>query len=277
MIRNIPFKVILKNYYLFIRDFFSDLFDDKLGHYASSLSWSTLFSILPLMVIVFSIFTSMPVFDSVYSKIENLIFSNLMPTDSKVVMSYINTFINSTDKLGYVGAIYVTFAVFMFFKNYDYIVNDIFDAPSRTLWAAVKTYLLLLLIIPVLVGLSFYISSFLQGYLDTSKLTSAIHIYAFLPFLMTWMTFYITYQLSANTHVDFQAALISSFIASFIWFISKSAFVFYVVHNKTYESIYGSVSTLLFFFLWIYISWAIFIHGLKFCDLLNKDEEIEHI
>jgi len=277
MIRNIPFKVILKNYYLFIRDFFSDLFDDKLGHYASSLSWSTLFSILPLMVIVFSVFTSMPMFDSVYNKIEKLIFSNLMPTDSKVVMEYINTFMESTDKLGYVGGGYVTFAVFMFFKNYDYIVNDIFDAPCRSLWQASKTYLLLLLIIPAILGLSYYLSSFLQGYLDTSKFTSVIHIYAFLPFLMTWMTFYITYQLSANMHIDFQAAAISSFITSLVWFLSKMGFIFYVVHNKTYESIYGSVSTLLFFFLWIYISWAIFIHGLKFCDLLHKDEEIKRI
>lgn len=277
MKHNIRLKDIIKNYYLFIKDFFSDLFDDKLGHYASSLSWSTLFSLLPLMVIVFSIFTSMPVFDTIHSKIESLIFSNLMPTDSKVVMEHINTFIESTDKLGYVGALYVFFAAFMFFKNYDFIVNDIFDAPNRSLWQAFRIYILLLFIIPLMVAISYYLSHFLQSYLDMSKFTSSIHIYAFLPFLMTWMTFYIAYQLSANLHIEFNAALISSFIASLIWFLSKSAFIFYAVHNKTYESIYGSISILLFFFLWIYISWAIFIHGLKFCALLNKDEEIDHI
>ena len=277
MKKNIQFKIILKNYYLFIRDFFTDLFDDKLGHYASSLSWSTLFSLIPLMVVMLSIFTSMPVFDSVYASVEKFIFSNLMPTDSKVVMQYINNFVASTDKLGYIGTVYVTFAVFMFFKNYDFIVNDIFDAPCRSFWKALQTYLLLLLVIPFILGASFYLSSFLQTYLDSNDITSGIHIYAFLPFLLAWVTFYIAYQLSANIHIDFHAAAISSFIASLIWFLSKMGFVFYVVHNKTYESIYGSVSTLLFFFLWIYISWAIFIHGLKFCDLLNKDEEIDHI
>ena len=277
MKKNAHLKVIFWNYYLFIRDFFKDLFDDKLGHYASSLSWSTLFSIIPLFVIMLSIFTSMPIFDSVYANIEKLIFSNLMPTDSKVVMEYINNFVSSTDKLGYIGAVYVTFAVFMFFKSYDYIVNDIFDTSCRTLWEATKTYLLLLLIIPVLLGSSFYLSTFIQSYLDKHTITSMIHIYSFLPFLIVWMMFYIAYQLSANIHIDFQAALISSFIASLVWYLSKSAFVFYVVHNKTYASIYGSISTLLFFFLWIYISWAIFIHGLKFCDLLNRDEDIDHI
>jgi membrane protein len=277
MIKNAKFKIIFKNYYLFIRDFFKDLFDDRLGHYASSLSWSTLFSIIPLLVIFLSIFTKMPLFDDMYEKVETLIFSNLMPTHSKVIMEHINTFMQNSDQLGYVGAFYVTFAAIMFFKNYDYIVNDIFDTPSRTLWQAIKTYTLLLIILPVLMALSFFLSSFIQSYLDKTSITSIIHLYSFLPYFIVWMMFYVAYQLSANVHIEVSAALISSFIASLIWYISKSAFIFYVVHNKTYASIYGSISTILFFFLWIYISWAIFIHGLKFCDLLNKDEEIEHI
>jgi membrane protein len=277
MNKNIQFKVLFKNYYLFIRDFFKDLFDDKLGHYASSLSWSTLFSIIPLLVIFLSIFTQMPLFEDMYDKVEKLIFSNLLPTDSKMIMDYINTFMENSDKLGYVGAFYVTFAAIMFFKNYDYIVNDIFDTPSRTLLQAIKPYLLLIIILPILMALSFFISSFIQGYLDKTSLTSFIHLYSFLPYFIVWMMFYVAYQLSANVHIEVSAALISSFIASLVWYMSKSAFVFYVVHNKTYESVYGSISTILFFFLWIYISWAIFIHGLKFCDLLNKEEEINHI
>ncbi|MCF6243894.1 MAG: YihY family inner membrane protein [Sulfurovum sp.] len=277
MKHNVKLKVIFKNYYLFLRDFFKDLFDDKLGHYASSLSWSTLFSLIPLLVVLLAVFTSLPLFDSVYTKIEKLIFSNLMPTDSKIVISYINDFMSSTDKLGLIGAGYVSFALFMFFKNYDYIVNDVFNTDNRGLWSALKIYTLLLFIIPILIGSSFYLSTFIQTYLDKNSITSIIHLYSFLPYLIVWMMFYIAYQLSPNIKVDVQAAVISSFISSLVWYASKSAFIFYVVHNKTYTSIYGSVATLLFFFLWIYISWAIFIHGLKFCDLLNRDEEIEQI
>ena len=277
MNKNVQLRVVLKNYYLFIRDFFTDLFDDKLGHYASSLSWSTIFSIIPLLVIILSIFTKMPLFNTVYDKVQKLIFSNLMPTDSKIIMEYINTFVANSDKLGYMGAFYVTFASIMFFKNYDYIVNDIFDTPSRNIWEAIKTYLLLVITIPVMMASSFYLSTFIQGYLDKTSITSIIHLYSFLPYFIVWMMFYVAYQLSANIRIEVSAALISSFIASLIWYLSKSAFIFYVVHNKTYASVYGSISTILFFFLWIYISWAIFIHGLKFCDLLNKDEDIEKI
>jgi len=50
-----------------------------------------------------------------------------------------------------------------------------------------------------------------------------------------------------------------------------------VVHNKTYTSVYGGISTVLFFFLWIYISWAIFLHGLRLCYLIDKNDDIDKI
>jgi membrane protein len=275
--RHTHLNTLVKNYYLFIRDFFADLFDDKLGHYASSLSWSTLFALIPLLAIFMAIFTQLPLFDTIYHEIEELFSTNLMPIDSEVVMEYINTFIANSDKLGFVGALYILIATVMFFKNYDYIVNDIFHLPSRTIIHALKTYLFLLITLPLLMTSSFLLSSYLQGYLDQSSITDSIHLYSIVPYLMIWMVFYVAYQLSPNTSIKLSASLISSFITSLVWYLSKMGFILYVLHNKTYTSIYGSISTLLFFFLWIYISWAIFIHGLKFCALLNQEEEIEHI
>ena len=228
---------------------------------------------IPLLVIVLSVVTYWPIFNEVYDKIQQLIFSNLMPTDSKIAMFYISQFVESTDKLGLLGAVYVTFAVLLFFKNYDYIVNDIFETPTRNFWSAIKVYFKLLIIIPLMIGLSFWSSSLIQEYLDKNTLTSFIHLYSIIPYLIVWMMFYVVYQLSPNTQVDISIAMISSFITSLVWYLSKSAFIFYVLHNKTYASIYGSISTLLFFFLWVYISWAIFIHGLKFCAILEKEKD----
>jgi len=273
--KEISHRGIWRSYYIFLRDFFKDLLDDRLGYYASSLSWNTLFSIIPLLVIMLYIFTTMPIFDSVYERVEALIFANLMPTDSKEIMEYINTFMQNSDQLGLIGVFYVTFAAIMFFKNYDYIVNDIFGIAPRGIWSAIKTYTVLITTMPLMMGSSFYLSSIIQSYLDKSSITSMVHIYYFLPFLVIWGMFYIAYQLSADTQIDIGAAGTSSFIVSLIWYLSKAGFVFYVIHNKTYTSVYGSVSTLLFFFLWIYISWAIFLHGLRFCYLLNKDNEEE--
>ena len=274
-----PIKIrqLIKEYYIFIRDFISALFEDRLSYYSASLSYYTLFSIIPIMVIVLSIFTNLPVFEDVYSSIQSLLFENLMPTHSREILTYINGFVENSGKLGMVGVIYVLFASMMFFKNYDFIVNDIFECERRSFWASVTVYWTLVTLTPIMLVLSFYASTQIQVFLDKNSWTASIHLLNVLPFFIIWGMFFISYKISANTDVSIKAASISSFIASLAWYLAKMGFVFYVLHNKTYLSIYGGFSILLFFFLWLYISWAIFLHGLKFCHLLEKDEEIEAI
>ncbi len=270
-------KTILKQYYFFIRDFFKELLDDRLEFYSSSLSWNTLFSIIPMMAILLAVFTYMPLFQSVYDKIEALIIANLMPTDSKVIMEYFNTFISNSGKLGLIGFVYIIVAAILFFKNYDYIVNDIFETPKRNLWQAVKTYLGMIIVVPLMLGGSLYLSSVFQSPRSLQAVADTIHLSYFIPYLISWAMFYLTYQVSANKKISPKAALISSFIASLVWHITRSGFVLYVLYNSTYASIYGGISILLFFFLWIYLSWAIFLHGLRFCYLLDKGIQIDRI
>jgi len=277
MKKPIKLRQLIKEYYVFIRDFLSELFADKLSYYSASLSFYTLFSIVPLLVIILSIFTNLPVFEEVYTSLQTLVFQNLMPTHSTEVLIYMNTFVENSGKLGVVGVVYVLFASMMFFKNYDYIVNDIFETKRRSFWSSVTVYWTLITLTPIMLALSFYLSSQIQDVLDKNSFTAGIHTLTILPFFIIWFIFFLSYKISANTNISNKAAGISSFIASLAWYIAKNGFIFYVLHNKTYLSIYGGFSILLFFFLWIYISWAIFLHGLKFCYLLERDEEIEEI
>jgi membrane protein len=200
-----------------------------------------------------------------------------MPTNSEEILTYINSFVDNSTKLGMVGVIYVMFASMMFFKNYDYIVNDIFQTPRRAFWASVSIYWTLVTLTPIMLVLSFYLSTQIQIFLNENELTAGFEIISVLPFIIIWSIFFLTYKISANTNISNRAVGISSFIASFAWYLAKIGFIFYVLHNRTYLSIYGSLSILLFFFLWIYISWAIFLHGLKFCYMLDREEDIEEI
>jgi membrane protein len=49
-----------------------------------------------------------------------------------------------------------------------------------------------------------------------------------------------------------------------------------VLINKTYTTIYGSISLLMFLFLWIYVNWIIYIAGvflIKYIDMLQEKKE----
>jgi membrane protein len=268
-------KKLLNEYYLFVKDFFRELFDSRLGFYAASMSWSTLFFLIPFMVILLVLFTHMPLFDTAYARLHELIAENLVSSDSGTIMAHIDRFVANADRLGYIGIGYVLIAAVMFFKDYDYIVNDIFETPNRSLWGALRTYFFLLLFLPLMLGGSFWLSARIQHYLETMGVAGTLHIYLLLPYLIIWLLFYLAYQISPRGRVSPRAAAASSFIASLVWYLAKSGFVFYITYNKTYTSIYGGLSTLLFFFLWIYISWAIFLHGLRFCYILDREIEEE--
>jgi membrane protein len=263
---------ILKSYYLFIRGLFYEIFQNKVSYYASSLSWDTLFAFIPFSVVLFSVFTILPIFDSVKDNIKEIIFSSLIPSNSKYILEHFDYFLHNSDQLGAFGLVYMLFAVTLFFKTYDYAMNDIFDMPNRGFWSAVKLYFLFMIIMPIVIGASFFFSV----YLDKVSFLHEIASYL-LPFLFAWFAFFVAYLLTPNRDIETKAALISSLIASSVWYLSKSAFVFYVSHSDTYSTIYGSISTVLYFFLWIYLSWAIFLHGARFCHVLDKHEDINTI
>ena len=224
----------------------------------------------------FSIIVRLPNFADQYEKIKSFIFSNIMPTSQETVSQYIDTFLANTSKLGTIGFIFIIFASIMFFQNYEYIVSKIFRTRQKSFWSALTTYWTLITLGPMGLAASIYLSVKVQKLLDSSQYTSGIDFLALFPFIIIWALFFVTYKISTTVNIHLKAAVISSFFASLIWYIGKSLFIYYTVHTRTYTTVYGSFSVLLFFMLWIYVSWIIFLYGQKLCYMLNQVYEKEH-
>jgi len=252
--------------------FFKKLRDAELAHYASSLSFHTILALIPLLLITFSLVTKLPLFEVYYEKLQGFIFNSLIPTQQDVMIGYLRDFITNTNNMGAVGMIFVLYISIMFFLDYEKIVSKIFEIPKRSFWEALSTYWTMVTLMPLGLILFFYSSSVVQEFLDKTAMTNSINFVRFTPYFIIWLLFLIMYSVSAKIKIHLKSALISSFIASLCWYISKILFVYYVAYNKTYLSIYGSFSILLFFFLWVYFSWFIYLYGLKLCFLINKQE-----
>jgi membrane protein len=249
-----------------------EFYDPDITYYAASLSFYTIFTIIPLLLISFSIIVRLPSFSEQYEKIKTFIFSNIMPASQDSVANYIDTFLANASKLGTIGFIFIIFASIMFFQNYEYIVSKIFKTKQKGFWSALTTYWTLITLGPMALSASIYMSVKVQQLLDSTNYTNKIDFLSMFPYLIIWMLFFVTYKISTTTKIKFKAAMISSFFASLIWYLGKNLFIQYTISNKTYATVYGSFSTLLFFFLWIYLSWFIFLYGQKLCYILNKDK-----
>ena len=253
-------------------EFIREVKDPSIAHYSSSLSFHTILSLIPILLISFSIFTKMPSFKEYYEKIQHFIFNSLMPAQQDVVTPYLNKFMENTGSMGITGFIFVLYVSMMFFLDYEKIMSKVFNTKKRTLWESITTYWTMLTMMPLGLGLSFYLSSIINTFLSSNEITSSINLLPFLPYFIIWFLFFIMFIISANKPLKKKSTLITSFVTSLTWYSSKSLFIYYVAYNKTYLSIYGSFSILMFFFLWVYFSWLIYIYGAKLCSVLDEKQ-----
>ena len=237
---------------------------------ASSLSFYTIFSIVPIIFIVLSLFSLNPMFDGYYQKIETFIISNILPTNQDIIQKYITSFLANSKSMGIMGAIYIFVTSIIFFKNFETILKNIFKSEKRDILNKITVYWTTITLFPILFSFSIYISIQVQNLLNSTKYTQDIDILSFLPFITTFVMFWLAYNLGANKNLNTKALAISSAIAAGVFSIAKTLFVYYVIYNKTYNSLYGSFSIILFAFVWIYISWIIFLSGAYLCEFLNK-------
>lgn len=74
------------------------------------------------------------------------------------------------------------------------------------------------------------------------------------------------YGLSLGKSVSVKSTFVGAFFCVFAWWVSSYAFNFYVSHFSKYSKIYGSIGTIILFFLWINIITLVLMVG----ALINK-------
>lgn len=238
--------------------------DKELSFYAASLSFYTIFAIIPLLLIFFSIFVNLPNFQSQIEQIRTLILSNILPTHTEVISSYLDTFMQNSSALGMMGLGYTLIASIMFFRNYEYIAAKMFNSTPRKFFDSLVMYWTMITLFPVVLAFSIYFSGEVQ---KTLKGTADLSVlFDLIPYLLTWIMFFLLFKLSANKPLKILALLISSVLTTAVWLITKWGFVYYVFYNETYKSVYGPISIFLFMMLWIYISWFVLLYGMRFCE-----------
>ncbi|WP_300972156.1 YihY family inner membrane protein [Helicobacter rodentium] len=233
-------------------------------YYASSLSFYTIFALLPMLLIVFSLVAAMPEFKENLESFKNLIITNFIPTHSDVFLSYMDSFLQNSTKLGGMGFIYAFVTSILFFKNYQDIAGKIFHTKGRGFWDSISVYWTCMTLFPLGILFSIYLSTKAYAYLQELGYSASIAwFFQLTPYLVAWAVFFMLFKISANTKISNKNTLTSSLITALLWSICKWGFVYYVFYNKAYLTLYGSFSILLFLFIWVYLSWAILLFGMS--------------
>lgn len=246
--------------------------EDNIAVSAGHLAYVTLLSLVPFIMVTFTIMSAFPAFASVRSKLEHFVFSNFVPTASDVVHKYMTDFVGNASQMSAIGILSLLLVALMLISNVDKTLNRIWRTQSnRPVVYTFAIYWMVITLGPMLIGSSVVVSSYLTGLAAfTEEYTPGLGTFllSLVPSGAALLAFAILYMVVPNRRVYARHALAGAVVATAAFEISKSGFALYVTNFPSYELIYGALAVVPILFLWVYLAWIIVLFGAEFtCSL----------
>lgn len=238
----------------------------KVTQVASSLTFTTVLAIVPLLAVVLSLFTAFPLFNDFRVALEEFLTSSLMPPSvSENVMDYLNQFASKASRLTAFGSLALIITSIMLLRTIDQAFNNIWEVErQRPMRNRILVYWAIISLGPILTGASLWTSSMLakQSIHYVQSLPFGLNLLLTLaPLLATTLGFAALFMFVPNCKVRWRDALIGGFVTALALFIMRNGFAMYLAKFPSYTLIYGAFATLPIFLMWIYLSWIMVLTG----------------
>ncbi len=240
---------------------------------ASSLTFTTILALVPLLAVVLSLFTAFPLFDDFRAALQDFLTSKLMPEAvSTTVMDYLNQFAAKASSLTAVGSLFLIVTSIMLMSTIDQAFNDIwYVSEKRPIMQRVLVYWAILSLGPILAGASLWASAVLAreslGHIAHLSFIASFAL-SYIPFVLTALAFTALYVYVPNRKVLWRDAFVGGVFSTLALEILKTGFAFYLTQFPTYTLIYGAFATLPIFLMWVYVSWLIILVGASLVAIL---------
>lgn len=241
---------------------------------AAVLSFSTLFAVVPMLTLMFSVFSLSPYFVDLQHFLEEFLFDELLPKNYELVSLYIHQFIENAAKLKGASMLFLFPAAIFLFYEVDDRINSIWNTKkTRHFGIDLLIYLFVLVAGPLLLAGSLFVSS----YLGASKLFVFVPMGGIfipsLPIILSAVGLSLLYYFIPSKKLSFKNALKSGLIVALLLEVSKSILLIYFSYFPVYEKIYGTLSTLLLFMLWVYFMWVLVLFGASASVCLHNQSQ----
>ena len=239
---------------------------ERLFQVASSLTFTTVLSIVPLLTTVFGVLTALPVFDRMRDALHAFLASKLFPEEiSDAIFKYLDQFSANASSLTLVSIVSFAITSLTTMLTIDGALNTIWGVHRmRPLAQRLITYWAILTIGPILLGVSLTLTSYLES--AAAGLVAAppplvAAVIDVVPLLLFTISYAALYVYVPNRYVRWRDAFIGAFVAALAFEGAKRGFALYITHFHTYTMIYGALAALPLLLLWIYYIWIITLGG----------------
>jgi membrane protein len=238
------------------------LVDKDLSLYSASLSFNIFFTLIPFLALGFYVATFLPFFAESFEAFRAFLVENFVTIEEDQVNEYITLFMQNYQEIGVIGFFAALYTNYSFISSFDHIAQKVFVCEERTAAKLLARYATIFILIALIISIP------LAGLVALKYFGLSLGFDIF-P-VQLFLSGLIIFKLIPNRHIDYQNAITASIVATALIELLRVAFIGYVMHSKSYATIYGSFAALFLFFMWINISNYIFLLSMKICAFLQN-------
>lgn len=247
---------------------------------AASLTYTTLFAVVPLTTVVYSLFAAIPEFQDAGDRIQQFVFQQFVPETGQTILDTLRGFTQQARGLTMVGVIFLLVTSILMMMTVESALNRIWGVRhNRRGLMGFLVYWAVLTLGPILIGSGFLLSSYLAS---MTVLTSAASwlggsdfILHFLPPILSFLAFWFIYITVPNARVRFKHAAAGALLVSVSLELAKWGFSIYVTNFPSYQILYGAFAAVPLFLLWIFLSWFIILMGAELSAWLGETQQAD--
>jgi membrane protein len=255
------FKNAFLSFKIAIITFLKKLQKDDLLLCAQGLTFNTLLTLVPLLGLVLSISKIFIPQQKFVEQVFINIAQYLTPEATKKVMDTILDLVKKleTFPLGKFSLIaYFIMGLGLLFQIEE-ILNRIFESSKRrNFMQRIIFFWVCITVIPFLFFMPVYSYFYLGKFFNFFILL----ILAFIFFLM--------YIYFPAKDVPKKEALMGAFFSTILWTLSSYLYSFYVKYAVGYSKVYGSLSAIPLFLVWLFVNWLVFLLGAELVVFLEQ-------
>lgn len=232
---------------------------------AAALSFTTVLGLVPLFTVAFIYVARYPLFERWLTALEGLLLRHLLPGSSASIRPWLEQFSTRAAELQGVGIAIVVVTALLLVATIESEINVIWGArESRSLLRRPLIYVVGVTLGPLAVGAAIHaLNLLLEASVSADLVTNQRISMLSLPIaiVLGTLAFSFLYKVLPARRVPLRPALLGGLVAAVAFELAKRGFVFYMANVPTYERVYGALSVLPLFLLWIFVSWIVVLFG----------------
>ncbi len=240
---------------------------------ASSLAYTTLFALVPVSALSFSMFNAFRIDkQQITHTVTTMLEQFLPPIENEQlkvlrdeVLGYLTSFSDNVSALNTLSVAILFITAIALLNTIESALNVVWRVSSNlSIVSKVISFWAVMTLGPLLISVSFIWYAKVNALAADEEWVQS-NIFSVVNFLIpvsaSWLALTLLFYKLPAAKVTLHDAAIGAFFSAVVFEFVKRGFAWYVSLSTTYSTIYGFLTTIPLFLFWLYITWVVVLFG----------------